>query len=101
MVRPPVKRAPSLNDLLPGLQRQIEAGDMRAPGGEAAANLAADAGRLAGERSVLFRVHQHFINVDRRSTKRGRLLNGLGFHHMASSCEGYSRGHQRLAQLWS
>src|SRR5262249_48851158 len=49
VIRPPIPSPPGLHDLLPGLQCQVETGNVGTPGGKAAADLPADLGRLAGQ----------------------------------------------------
>lgn len=83
MVWPPPGSPPRLNDFLSRLHHQVKAGDVPVPRGEPASRLSADLCFFAGKRRVLPRVHQHFVDLTRRSLecnglpKRSRIHNRL------------------------
>src|SRR5215467_3744416 len=62
VIRPPVFRAPSLNDFSTGVEGEIEPRNMITPSLERAADLAADARPLARQRFMLLRIHEHLVD---------------------------------------
>ena len=83
MVGPPPGSPPGLNNFLSRLHHQVKAGDVPVPRREPASHFSADLCFFAGERRMFFRVHQHFVDLTRRSLecdglpKRSRIHNRL------------------------
>lgn len=80
VIRPPAGRPPCLDNLLSGLNDQVKSSDVPVPRRELASGLSTDLSFLAGKRSMFLRVHQHFVDLTRRSLERGGLPKCSGVH---------------------
>jgi hypothetical protein len=63
-----------------GFQHQVDPRYVRSPGCKFSSDLTADFRGLAGQRLMLFRVHEHVVDLMRRGLEGNRLLKRFRSH---------------------